>query len=244
MANSVSFRNRFVVCVHDVMPQNQNNLQTIFNTLQRLIPFQYSVAVVAQPWVDEPAASRDWLSQSVSQAGEVLFHGLTHQRQKSLDPFSVLVNHSDEFRRLNANQTAKNIQTGVNLLAQLTSQPITGFAPPAWCTGLVDSSVLRQHNLNYLTRYFEIVTADDDRIRTNTWSWDCGRYRWMGYVGEYSGRVFSLRNSIPQIVLHPADVDRGFLPFAVCRIEKLLAAGAQPVLYREVHDAVLHSQIA
>jgi hypothetical protein len=67
----------------------------------------------------------------------------------------------------------------------------------------------------------------------STWSWDWGIVSHLGLVGECFGNgAFRLRPAaLPCVVIHPIDVDRGYLPRIVRIIDGLRRQGRRPVTF-------------
>ena len=62
-----------------------------------------------------------------------------------------------------------------------------------------------------------------------TWTWDCGRWGWLGHVGHGIGRLaHTLGRGVPALAIHPRDLERGFWPPILRLIRELLAAGYEP----------------
>ena len=60
-------------------------------------------------------------------------------------------------------------------------------------------------------------------IALATYSWDCGRFGCIGHLGNTIGRALSLfPRRLPCVVIHPADVARGFLEQALSLIDSLM----------------------
>jgi len=62
-----------------------------------------------------------------------------------------------------------------------------------------------------------------------TWTWDCGRWGWLGYIGHGIGWLSqSLNRGVPILAIHPRDLERGFWPKILRLTGGLLDAGYEP----------------
>jgi len=166
---------------------------------------------------------------------ELLVHGLEHRCCSRWSPISFLLRQCDEFRGISTEDAKEKLIEGKRVIADVFEHRPYGFAPPAWFSGPVDGEMLSSLGLEFMTSYFHIRRADGSKTPVATYSWECGRYSWLGYLGEMSGRVVSMNpKTIPQIVFHPADVRRGFVSFGIRRIKKLLEQGYLATTYQEV----------
>lgn len=225
----------FLVCVHDVCPAWEPQLRTILQPLAGRVGQAFAAAVIPRPgglpWSPRDAAFAGWVRR---QAGELQLHGLTHRRPGSASPYSWLIRRADEFAALPPAEAERRLAEGQALLAALFGAPPCGFVPPAWRWGSLTPQMLERHGLRYGMRLTALVRPGLPARPLATWSWDCGRIGRAGWLGAWAGHLMALRPAAtPCIVLHPADVERGFLAHALRRIESLMRRGLRPVLPAE-----------
>ena len=227
---------QFVVCVHDVHPGTIPAVVPILEALRPLVGNAVSVAVVPQPggiaWpTGAPAdALRRALDQSVD---EILLHGLTHRRGWSLDPLSWMIGRSDELAGLSPSQVLKLTRKGLETIHAEVGREVRGVVPPGWRSGCL-GEVLGALGLSFLIGMCGLVTASGKRRALATWSWDAGPVAAAGWLLEWAGSVAARGGAAPVVVLHPADLKRGFVPRALRRIRLLLDAGHLPVSFEHL----------
>ena len=123
------------------------------------------------------------------------------------------------------------------LLRRLLSAPITGFVPSAWQTGYATTAELSRCGFQYLVAFDAIRFVRMTPIPLVTWSWDWGIVAPLSRVGEWFGDFESAAHrpdALPCVVVHPIDVDRGYLPRCLRVIDRLLQRGRTPVLFSEL----------
>jgi len=231
-------RDQFVVCVHDVWPAHEREIAAIFDALRPRLGRAVSVAAVplpaGKPWVNAcPLAS---LVRESSD--EVLLHGLTHQRPRSMSPLSTLIGRHDEFARLHLGETMARLRQGRELLADLIGTPVHGVLPPAWRAGRIPAA-LDDVGLEFVVGMTCVRVARSRGGRTvplATRSWDAGPIGPLGHLLDLWGATLAWRKTaaVPSIALHPADVRRNFLPRAMACIDRLLAVGRRPTTFRQL----------
>ena len=224
-----------LIAVHDACPAAESALRTILENLSPLVGNRIAAAVIplpqGAPW--PPHSRTAALIQSY--CGELLLHGLTHRREANGSCWSWMVRGCDEFAAMPATQAQRRLDQGIKICAELfgPTASLRGFVAPAWASGPLTLTMLAESGLTYrmgLTRIEAVASAPMPLV---TWSWDCGRFSVLGWAGEAAGRCMALRPSaVPCIVLHPADVRRGFLPVALARLHRLLDLGFTPTLPR------------
>lgn len=225
-----------MVCVHDVHPGTLAEILPIFETLRPLVGVAVSAAIVAKPegrpWpTGEPTVT---LRKTLHKfASEVLLHGLTHQRKWSLDPLSWLIGRCDELAGLSRTQTLDRAREGLATLQIVLGRGIRGTVPPGWRSGYL-GELLAEVGLSFLVGMTALVTASGERRALATWSWDAGPVAPAGWLLEWAGSAMAHGAGTPVVVLHPADVRRGFLPRAIRRIRRLLDEGHIPVTFEHL----------
>ena len=227
---------KLLISIHDVEPESMGEVREILKELKPLAGSQVAAAVIPTPWLQK---SDRQIASSIEEVrggmDELLLHGLEHRRCNTWSPISFLFNHADEFRGISLDAAKEKLFEGRQVITDIFGHSPTGFAPPAWFSGPVDGKLLSSLGLEFMTSYFNILRVDGSKVPLATYSWDCGRYSCLGYLGELSGRFASINSqAIPQIVFHPSDVRRGFVAFGVRRIKDLLEQGYSATSYREV----------
>jgi Uncharacterized protein conserved in bacteria (DUF2334) len=172
--------------------------------------------------------------------GELLLHGYTHQASSARGPIALLTNGANEFSALRHEDARFRVRHGQADLTRCFGAGASGFVPPAWQAGSLTSALLAESGIVYQLGLRELRTATGGRQPLAVWSWDCGRVAALGLAGECLGALMRaiLRGATPCVVLHPADLARGFLGRAIDLVRRLLAEGLQPVLPCELARAV------
>jgi len=224
---------QFVVCLHDVHPGTLPEVLSVFEVLRPLVGAAVSAAVVSKPgglpWpTGEPASAlRRALHQSTD---EILWHGLTHRRGRSLDPLSWLIGRSDELAGLPRTQVLDRAREGLETIQAAIGRQVRGTVPPGWRSGYL-GELLGELGLSFLVGRCALVTASGQRRALATWSWDAGPVAAAGWMLEWAGSARARGTATPVVVVHPADVKRAFLPRALKRIRQLLDDGRVPVSF-------------
>ena len=166
--------------------------------------------------------------------GEVLQHGYTH-RQDRPGVLSLFTGRSDELDGLPREEVRRRIGLGRELLRRVLGVSPAGFVPPAWQVGRATVVELEGCGFRYLATFGAVRAAGGATIPLATWSWDWGVLGPLGRVGQRFGDVnLRLRPAaLPCVVVHPADVDRGYLPRVLEVVDRLLGRGRAPGLLSE-----------
>lgn len=224
----------FLVVIHDVTPQFVESIAAILDRLEPLIRRCVAAAVVpqwhGQPWANDGGFA-GWVK---AHFGEVLLHGYTHRRERG-GSLSWLTDGADEFVGMPAVAIVERLQRGQAILTEAFGRPAAGFVPPAWQRGPVDSALMAACGLHYCAGLTRIERVEGRPIPLSTWSWDAGKVPQLGLLGGVAGAaMFTLRcRSLPCIVLHPLDVERGYLQYGLARVRAFLAVGRQPTTFAE-----------
>lgn len=230
---------RFLVIVHDLTPHTLALSRHIISQIQTLIGNAVAGAVVPC-WQGNRIASDDGsFIKHVSEAyGELLLHGYTHYVAHAWTPVALLTAQANEFTGLTPAAAMQRLSAGQIAMAEHFGVATRGFVPPAWQPGPITPTLLKACGLTYLLGLDHMQMVDSGRQPLAVSSWDCGRFRALGLVGEALGAAqFLLRPSaLPCIVLHPRDIERGYAVRALHLIRRLLANGWLPILPGELAD--------
>jgi hypothetical protein len=226
---------RFAVIVHDVAPPFLPQLARIAESLAPRVGRKLAGAVVPC-WHGRSieGLESDFVPFVVSTFGEIVQHGYTH-RQDRPGLLSLLTGCSDELVGLPRREVRHRLELGRELLRRALGVTPAGFVPPAWQAGRATVSDLKECGFRYLATFGAFLVADGPTIPLAIWSWDWGVLRSLGPVGPWLGDVsWRLRSTtLPCVVVHPADVDRGYLPRIVEVIDRLLGRDLTPGLPSE-----------
>jgi hypothetical protein len=167
--------------------------------------------------------------------GEILQHGYTH-RQDRFGWLALASGRSNELSGLTAAETRARLRDGRGLLARLLPSPVAGFVPPAWQAGRATMAELSGCGFEYLVTFDAIRFVRKAPIPLATWSWDWGVVASLGRAGEWFGDSRSAwrPDALPCVVVHPIDVDRGYLSRCLRVIDRLRRRGRDPVLVSEL----------
>jgi predicted deacetylase len=226
----------FVVCVHDAAPPFRSELGEIVARLAEIVGRTLCLAVVPS-WEARWPLTRDrrFCDWAQAAAGELLLHGYTHATSHPRRLRSRVVGGANEFDSLPADVAHARVSEGQAIARAAFGMELPGFVPPAWHMGALERARLRACGVSYTVGLTRLTTDDGGHVPLATWSWDAGPIRAAGTAGEWIGRLAALRaRAVPCVVLHPADVRRGYLPRALARVRRLLAAGREPALFRDV----------
>jgi predicted deacetylase len=227
---------RFAVVVHDVAPAFLPQLARIAEALAPRVGRGMAGAVVPC-WHGRPIEGPGGgFERFVAGAfGEVLQHGYTH-RQDRAGLLSLLTGRSDELVGLPREEVRRRLGLGRELLRRAVGVEPAGFVPPAWQVGWATAEELGECGFRYLATFGAIRAATGPTIPLATWSWDWGVLGPLGRVGRRFGDVYwRIRPAaLPCVVVHPADVDRGYLPRVLEVVDRLLGLGRTPGLLSEL----------
>ena len=225
----------FHICLHDVTPAFQRQTQTLMHDLAPLVGRQFSCGVVpdwhgAWPLVEH----RDYCDLIRDQAAELLLHGCFHRRTHGYGMTSLLTGGSDEMNGLDAVETQRALTHGQAVFTEVFGEPARGFLPPGWQSGHVHAHAAtatgRAQNLEFVLGFFSLEASAGHRIPLATWTWDCGRWSWLGHVGHAIGRVLqSMDQRVPVLAIHPADLERGFRPKILRLVQDMIDRGYEPI---------------
>lgn len=160
---------------------------------------------------------------------ELLLHGYHHRRERGWGPVSLLAEGSDEMNGLDPAETRRTIERGQRDFTHAFGEPARGFLAPAWQRGHVRREQAHATGIEYVLGFFSIESCAGPRVPLATWTWDCGRWSWLGHIGHGVGWTLqSLDRGTRVLALHPRDVDRQYWRRILALTETLLAEGFEP----------------
>lgn len=162
-------------------------------------------------------------------AEELLLHGYFHRRQRGWGPASLLAERCDEMNGLDADETRRTLDRGQHVFTDVFGGPARGFLAPAWQRGRVRMQTWSTSGLDHILGFFSLESRFGRSVPLATWTWDCGRWGWLGHVGHGIGRLLtSLDARVPVVAIHPRDVARGFWPRILGLTHTLVERGYEP----------------
>ncbi|NOK63703.1 MAG: DUF2334 domain-containing protein [Chloroflexi bacterium AL-W] len=233
----VSIMPYFTVVVHDVAAPLLHSIQYMLHTLQPFVGNTINAAVVPCWHGNSTHHVTAMLVHLVNAyCGDVLLHGFTHLSVQTYHPLTWLTECANEFSGLDHVTAADRLGQGQQWMYEWFGKPARGFVPPAWQFGSLTPPILRAYGFHYWMGYTCLEFRERTRYPLATWSWDAGRIAVLGLVGDLVGHVhYRLsQRRLPCIVFHPNDVVRGYFARGLQLIERLLLAGYQPILVRDI----------
>ena len=231
----------FLVCIHDATPAYARETRVMLRDLAPVLGRRLSFGVVPNWYGEWPLTShREYCRLIQENSEELLLHGYHHHRQRGRGPVTLLTGRCDEMNGLDFDETRRTIERGQRVFTEVFGDPARGFLAPAWQIGRVrrgrpegrhynGSSAGLEAGLDYVLGFFSLRTAAGREVPLATWSWDCGRWGWLGHVGHGVGWLsHSLDRGVPTVAIHPRDLERGFWPAIVRLTEKLIDTGYEP----------------
>jgi hypothetical protein len=222
--------NRFIVCLHDATPAYAGETRTMISELAPLVGRRLSVGVVPDWRGQWPlAAHPDYCRLIDEGAEELLLHGYFHRRARGSGAVTWLAEGSDEMRGMDLDETRVTLERGQRVFADVFGERARGFVAPAWQRGHVRPGEVTLPGLEHIVGFFSLDSADGRKVPLATWSWDCGRWSWLGHVGHGIGWLSqSLDRGVPALAVHPRDLHRRFWPTILRLVRELLDRGYEP----------------
>ena len=229
----------FLICIHDASPAFAHETQRIIRDLAPLVGRRFSFAVVPNWHGAWPlAAHGDYCRLIANASEELLLHGYLHRRQRGWGPTTVIAEGCDEMNGLDPDDTRRTIERGQRVLTEVFGAPARGFLAPGWQRGHVrpgDGDALEPE---HILGFFSIESRAGRHIPLATWTWDCGRWGWLGHVGHGVGSMLhALNHGVPSLAIHPRDLHRGFWPRILRLTRHLLETGYAPSTVAGVLEA-------
>ena len=220
----------FLVCIHDATPAYARETRAMIRDLAPLVGRRLSFAVVPDWHGAWPLpAHRDYCGLVHEASQELLLHGYFHRRRRGWGPATWLTEGCDEMNGLDREATRQTLERGQRVLTEVFGEPARGFLAPGWQPGHVDRANARSLGLEHVLGFFSLDSSAGGRVPLATWTWDCGRWGWLGHVGHGVGRLrHALDAGVPTLAIHPRDLERGFWPAILRLTEELLATGYEP----------------
>ena len=221
---------RFLVCIHDATPAYARQTELIVRDLAPLLGRRLSVGVVPNWHGEWPLTAHPEYCRLIRGASEeLLLHGYCHQRQRGWGATTWLTGSGDEMNGLDREETRRTLERGQRVFADVFGEPARGFLAPAWQRRHVRVGNGNAVGLEHILGFFSIESAAGRAIPLATWSWDCGRWGWLGHAGHGIGRALqSLDRGVPTVSIHPRDLERGFWPRILRVTRELVEAGYEP----------------
>jgi predicted deacetylase len=223
----------FCVMLHDVAPIYASHVATFTQSLAPLVGNQMSAAVVPC-WGGVPLGEQDrpFLDRVQAEYANILLHGFEHFRPGKGGLVSKISDGKDEMNGLDPAETDRRLAAGQEILARWLGHPACGFIAPTYKIGFATPDRLAKFGIHYTVGYGKVETSSGHRLPIGTWVWDVSPIRLLCRLGYRLGEIQYRfrRNALPCVVLHPLDLERGFLPQIERTVQKLLRAGRQPVL--------------
>lgn len=218
----------FLICVHDATPAYARETRAMIRELAPLFGRRFSFGVVPNWQGEWPLTKHQDYCRLVREASEeLLLHGYFHRRQRGHGPTTLLTKGSDEMNGLDREETRRTVERGQRVFTDVFGKPARGFLAPGWQPGHVPSMNGGALGLEHVFGFFSLESAGRGKVPLATWSWDCGRWRWLGHVGQGIGSLLQSRDRVPVLAIHPRDLDRGFWPTILRLTRGLLDAGCE-----------------
>jgi peptidoglycan/xylan/chitin deacetylase (PgdA/CDA1 family) len=220
----------FLVCIHDATPAYAPETRLMMQDLAPILGRRLSFGVVPNWRGEWPlAAHPDYCRLIQEGSEELLLHGYFHQRQRGRGPIALLTDSCDEMNGLDLEETRRTIERGQHVFTEVFGEPARGFLAPAWQLGRVRLASANSLGLDHVLGFFSLQSAAGQEVPLATWSWDCGRWGWLGHLGHGVGWLSqSLDRGVPTLAIHPRDLERGFWPTIVRLTQELIDAGYEP----------------
>ncbi len=221
---------RFLVCIHDATPAYARETRVMVRDLAPLLGRRLSFGVVPD-WHGEWSlrAHPDYCRLIRESSEELLLHGYFHRRGRGWGPAALLAERSDEMNGLNPDETRCTLERGQRVLIDVFGEHARTFLAPSWQRGHVRPGTMNAVGLDHVLGFFTLESLTGGTVPLATWTWDCGRWGWLGHIGHGIGRLSqSLDRGVPTLAIHPRDLERGFWPRILRLIHELREAGYEP----------------
>ena len=175
------------------------------------------------------AAHADYCALVKEHSDERLLHGYRHRRGSGWGATTLLTRGCDEMNGLGPGETRRVLEAGQRAFTGVFGEPARGFLAPGWQPGRVHQGAGKDAGLDHVLGFFALESWAGRRIPLATWTWDCGRWAWLGHVGHGLGlALHALDRGVPTLAIHPMDLERGFWPTILRLTRQLLELGYEP----------------
>lgn len=223
----------FCVMLHDVAPLYASHVATFTEAMAPLVGNVMSAAVVPC-WAGVPLCDNDrpFLDRVRAEYANILLHGYEHFRPGRRGLRSKIADGKDEMNGLDPAETDRRLAAGQEILERWLGQPACGFIAPTYQIGFATPERLAKFGIHYTVGYGQVATSAGHRLPISTWVWDVSPIRLLCRAGYRLGQLqYRFRKqALPCVVLHPLDLERGFLPQIVRTVQRLVNVGRKPVL--------------
>jgi hypothetical protein len=220
----------FLICIHDATPAYSRETRAMIRDLAPLVGRRLSFGVVPDWHGEWPLAAHPDYCRLVQEASEeLLLHGYIHRRQRGWGPTTWLTVGSDEMNGLDPEETRRTLERGQRVFTEVFGEPARGFLAPGWQQGHVRPGNGHALGLEHVLGFFSLESWAGRSVPLATWTWDCGRWGWLGHLGHGIGWLLqSLEGRVPTLAIHPRDLERGFWPKILRLTQELLQRGYEP----------------
>ncbi|HYC49527.1 MAG TPA: DUF2334 domain-containing protein [Gemmatimonadaceae bacterium] len=220
----------FLICIHDAAPAWERETRRMIRDLGPIVGRRLAFGVVPNwhgSWpLEEHREYCHWLQESSS---TLLLHGHVHRRLRGSGPVSWLAERCDEMNGLDEGATRVLIGAGQRVFTEVFGAPARGFLAPGWQRGQLSELALRTLSLDHILGFFSLQSSTGHSIPLATFTWDCGRWGWLGHLGHAIGSFSrSLGRGVPSLAIHPRDLERGYWPQILRLTRDLIDAGYEP----------------
>lgn len=223
----------FCVMLHDVAPIYAEHVARFTRAMAPLVGTAMSAGVVPC-WGGVPLGDQDrpFLDRVRAEYANLLLHGYEHFRPGRGGLRSKIADGKDEMNGLDPAETDRRLAAGQEILERWLGQPACGFIAPTYKIGFATPERLAKFGIHYTVGYTQVATSTGTRLPISTWVWDVSPIRVLCRGGYRLGQLqYRFRkHALPCVVLHPLDLERGFLPQIEQTVQRLLEAGRHPVL--------------
>ena len=220
----------FLVCIHDATPAFAHETRVMIRDLAPLVGRRLSFGVVPNWHGEWPLAAHPDYCRMIREASdERLLHGYFHRRRRGRGPTTLIAGPCDEMNGLDPDETGRTLVRGQQVFSEVFGEPARGFLAPGWQPGRVGRGQGSVAGLEYMLGFLALEPWTGRNVPLATWTWDCGRWGWLGHLGHAIGWLaHSLGHRIPTLAVHPRDLQRGFWPRILRLTEQLLESGYEP----------------